>query len=64
MPEVAGDAAILVDPLDQSEFCKALHNLYSDESVRKRLQETGLQQAKKFSWKKYATEVIKAYEQM
>lgn len=64
IPEVAGDAAISVDPLDEVQFKKALHEVYDNGSLRQRMKKEGLLQAKKFSWNKYATEVVKAYEEM
>lgn len=64
MPEVAGNAAILVDPLDGFQFRKALHDIYHDSGLREKMKSEGLLQAKKFSWTKYAAEVIKAYEEM
>jgi glycosyltransferase involved in cell wall biosynthesis len=64
MPEVAGDAAIQVDPLNGKAFGKALGEVYNSEEKRIQLKADGLQQAKKFSWMKYANEVVKAYEEM
>ena len=64
MPEVAGDAAVLVDPLDGVSFVKALGEVYTNSNKQAQMKEDGLQQARKFSWAKYAAEVIKAYEEM
>ena len=64
MPEVAGNATILCDPLNDEAFCKSLYDVYYDEDLRIRMKRQGLMQAASFSWDKYATEVIKAYEEM
>jgi glycosyltransferase involved in cell wall biosynthesis len=64
LPEVAGEAAILVDPTDNRSFVEALGSVYESDSVRQRLVAAGVQQASKFSWEKYAGEVVKAYEEM
>lgn len=64
MPEVAGDAAITMDPDDEVEFVKSLMSLYNSRSVRENLRSAGLVQSSRFSWEKYATEVVKAYEEM
>lgn len=64
MPEVAGNAAIQVDPLNGVAFGKALGEVFNSEEKRLQLKTDGLLQAKKFSWMKYATEVVKAYEEM
>jgi glycosyltransferase involved in cell wall biosynthesis len=61
---VAGDAAILLDPVDDRGFVEALGRVYESESVRNGLVEAGMRQSSKFSWEKYAGEVVKAYEEM
>ena len=57
MPEVAGDAAILVNPNAPHELKLAMDEIYRDEDRRKELIEKGFEQAKKFSWKKAAEEL-------
>jgi glycosyltransferase involved in cell wall biosynthesis len=64
IPEVAGNAALLVDPVDNSGFCKALQLLYHNDEKRNNMKQEGHRQARKFSWSKYAEEVVKAYEEM
>lgn len=55
MPEVAGDAAILVNPLSVSEMTDALVNLATNADLCKDLVEKGRIQREKFSWDKTAT---------
>jgi glycosyltransferase involved in cell wall biosynthesis len=50
MPEVAGDAAILVDPLDEADIARAMSLMYKDENLRNQLAEAAIRQATKFSW--------------
>lgn len=50
LPEVAGEAAILVDPQSIEQIKVAIVKLCSDEALRKKLIEAGIAQAKKFSW--------------
>ncbi len=50
LPEVAGDAGILVDPWDTSALCDALIQMDEDEALRHRLTKLGIQRAKHFSW--------------
>ena len=64
MPEVAGDAAILVNPSNQNEIKAAMHNLHRDEVLRKKLIEKGYEQAAKFSWKKAAKEFLELVQSM
>jgi glycosyltransferase involved in cell wall biosynthesis len=50
MPEVAGDAALLVDPTDPDDIATKMHTLYKDETLRKQLIANARVQIKKFSW--------------
>lgn len=54
MPEVAGDAAILVDPLSVSEIADALENVATNADLCQSLIEKGRIQREKFSWDKTA----------
>ncbi len=50
MPEVAGDAALLVDPSDPEDIANKMHLLYKDEALRTRLIANAREQIKKFDW--------------
>lgn len=50
MPEVAGDAALLVAPTDPEDIANKMHQLYKDEALRSRLIANARQQVKKFDW--------------
>jgi len=50
--EVAGEAALLVDPYNIREIARAIKSAVTDEALRSRLRERGLKQAKKFNWQK------------
>lgn len=52
LPEVAGDAAILIDPYNHNEITAAMHSLASDRQLRSHLSHKGLEQASKFTWEK------------
>ncbi len=54
MPEVAGDAAILVDPHSATAISEALHTLATDSDIRLNLIEKGKLQRQQFSWDKTA----------
>jgi glycosyltransferase involved in cell wall biosynthesis len=62
MPEVAGDAALFVDPFDVQELSNALRALLENPSLRRALSAKGIEQAKKFTWKRAALETIDVYE--
>ena len=54
MPEVAGDAALLVDPNDANDIADKMHLLYKDEALRKKLISNAQEQIKKFDWARSA----------
>ncbi len=63
LPEVAGDAALLVDPLDLEAITAALVRIVGDESLRRELVQRGFQQAQQFSWRRCAQEALAALEE-
>jgi glycosyltransferase involved in cell wall biosynthesis len=62
MPEVAGDAALLVDPFNTDDIAKAMTTITKDEQLRKGLIEKGLARRKQFSWDKSAENLWKSIE--
>ena len=64
LPEVAGDAALLVDPLDTEALAAAMISLLGDESLRAGLVERGYRQAQRFSWQRAAREVRNVIEEL
>ena len=50
MPEVAGDAALLVDPSDPADIADKMHLMYKDEHLRGKLIANAAEQVKKFDW--------------
>jgi glycosyltransferase involved in cell wall biosynthesis len=65
MPEVAGDAALLLDnPKDTSELCHKMHRLLTEQSLRAQLRTRGLERVKQFSWEKCAKETLEVYEKV
>jgi glycosyltransferase involved in cell wall biosynthesis len=62
LPEVAGDAAVLVDPLDVEGLAAALERVLGDEELRAELIERGFEQARRFSWERCARETVKVLE--
>jgi glycosyltransferase involved in cell wall biosynthesis len=64
LPEVAGDAALLVDPTDAQSRAAAIAGLLEDESRREEMREKGLQQAARFSWDRTATMTLEMYREV
>jgi glycosyltransferase involved in cell wall biosynthesis len=62
MPEIAGDAALLVDPFNIEEMASAIKNLLADEPQMQGLAAKGLKRAAEFSWKAAAENLLGIYE--
>jgi glycosyltransferase involved in cell wall biosynthesis len=58
LPEIAGDAALLVDPANPDAIAEALKNILTDNDLRRRLVAAGLERAKDFTWTRFATQTI------
>jgi len=54
LPEVVGDAALMVDPYNINDLAGALEKVLVDENLKNKLIARGLEQAKKFSWRETA----------
>lgn len=61
LPEVAGDAAILVDPNDVISLAEAILMVISDRALRNNLVAKGKERAKLYSWERTARETLNAY---
>ena len=64
MPEVAGQAALYVDPSDVNSISSAMTFLADSEDVRKNLISKGYDQVKLFSWKESALKTIEVYQKV
>ncbi|MDD3079000.1 MAG: glycosyltransferase family 1 protein [Paludibacter sp.] len=64
MPEIAGDAALLVDPASTVGITVAIRKVLTDDNLNKSLREKGLKQAQKFSWKIMAENYLKLYKEI
>lgn len=61
MPEIAGDAALLVDPYNVESLISVTHRLLTNRSLREEMIELGLQRARRFSWNRCADETVAVY---
>jgi glycosyltransferase involved in cell wall biosynthesis len=63
LPEVAGDAALLVDPDDTNGLAEAIERLLTDEPLRADLRNRGIRHAAGFTWKRAAHETLIVYQE-
>ena len=63
MPEVAGDAACLIDPTSEQELAQALERILTDDGLRREMRAEGLRRAASFNWERTAERTLLAYEE-
>jgi glycosyltransferase involved in cell wall biosynthesis len=61
LPEVAGDAAVLVDPYDAIDIKEGIKRVLSDPVLREEMKRKGLQRAREFSWERSAARTREIY---
>jgi glycosyltransferase involved in cell wall biosynthesis len=61
LPEVAGEAALLFDPYDESAIAAALERLLADPALREDLRARGLERAEEFTWERTAQLTLQTY---
>ncbi len=61
MPEIAQNAAVLVDPEDPVEIARAIERVLTNDKLRQTLREAGLKRAKAFNWRTTAAETLAVY---
>jgi glycosyltransferase involved in cell wall biosynthesis len=64
LPEVVGNAAVLVNPENVFEIMRALHRVLLDPAIREKLKQRGYEQVKKFSWDASARQIVRVYEEV
>lgn len=64
LPEVVGDAALLIDPRDPSDIANAIARVLTDQHLRDELRAKGFAQAAKFSWERAARETLAVYQRV
>lgn len=64
LPEVVGDAGLLVDPGDPEALADALRRLLADDALRNELRARGLKRAAEFTWRRTAATVLETYRRV
>jgi glycosyltransferase involved in cell wall biosynthesis len=62
LPEVVGDAGLLVDPLDTVALARVLASVLDDAALRERLRQAGFARAAGFTWREAARRTLRVYE--
>lgn len=64
MPEVAGDAACLVNPYDVSGMAEAMNRLLDNDGLRRKLKERGKERVKSFTWENTSESYLRVYREL
>jgi len=64
IPEVVGNAAIMVNPENVFDIQRALHRVLVDQNLREKLKARGVEQAQKFSWEESVGRMLKVYHEV
>jgi len=62
LPEVAGNAGIMVNPKDGDALCQAMLEVHRNPALRRQLSSNALERSRRFSWQKSVDETIAAYQ--
>jgi glycosyltransferase involved in cell wall biosynthesis len=61
LPEVVGDAGLLIDPHDVDELTVGIWRIFNDSQLRQEMREKGVRQAGRFSWERSARDTLDIY---
>jgi len=64
LPEVLGDAAVLIDPATPRALAQALEGLLTNSDLRRKLKDKGMTRARQFTWEKCAARTVEAYREV
>ena len=64
LPEVVGNAGIMLPPSDEDALCEVMYKMYESESLRKKYSAMGLQRANEFSWQRCANEYVEIFKKI
>jgi glycosyltransferase involved in cell wall biosynthesis len=64
LPEVVGDAGIMVVPDDVNSLCEAMYNVLTNNELRQHLSNKGLERSKLFSWEGTAKKILEIYDEV
>jgi glycosyltransferase involved in cell wall biosynthesis len=64
LPEVVGDAGLIIDPTDANDLTVAIWRLLSDQALREEMIDKGFRRAALFSWERAARETLELYRRL
>jgi glycosyltransferase involved in cell wall biosynthesis len=64
IPEVVGNAAVMVNPENVFDIQRALYRVLLDQNLREKLKSRGVEQAQKFSWEESVSRMLRVYQEV
>ena len=64
LPEIAGDAAVLIDPRSPEDIACALAHVWNDDALHADLARRGVERARSFTWERTARETVAVYDKV
>lgn len=64
LPEIVGDAALLIDPYNVHQIAEAMARILEDSHLREQLIQRGFERVKAFSWEKMGAETLAIYQEI
>ena len=64
IPEVVGNAAVMVNPENVFDIQRALYRVLLDQNLREKLKSRGVEQARKFSWEESVSRMLRVYHEV
>ncbi|MGA8071322.1 MAG: glycosyltransferase family 1 protein [Halobacteriota archaeon] len=64
LPEVVGDAAVLIDPLNTTELAQAMIKVLTDDELKREMSIKGINRAKLFSWDRTAEKYVEVFDRV
>lgn len=64
LPEIVGDAAVLIDPYNETAIAQAMLEVVSNQQLRRRLREAGGERARGFTWRAAAEKTLRLYHEV
>ena len=64
LPEVAGDAALLIEPDDEEDMMRAISRILSEKSLAREMAEKGLERSKQYTWEKTSEQTLQIIQSM
>jgi len=64
LPEIVSNAVLLFDPYDINQLAETIHQVLTDDNLKRNLIEKGIEQVKSFSWEKVARETLELFKEV